>query len=219
MTWLAQLIEPLNRVLFQLGDDAVSWAELLGFITGGLGVWLTVRRRIANFPVGIANSAFFLVLFASSRLWADSGLQVVYLALGFLGWWQWLRRGTDGRALVVTRASRLSIGGCLLFVLLATIGLTLLLRITHDAAPFWDALTTALSLSAQWLLNARKVQTWWFWIAADCIYLPLYATRHLELTVLVYLLLLGMCFAGLASWRRVSLEPAVAPPGQAAVAV
>ena len=96
LTWLANLIAPLNAVLFHLGNDAVSWAELLGFVTGGLGVWLTVRSLDPRTsPVGIANSAFFLVLFARARLWADAGLQVVYIALGFIGWWQWLHGGAD----------------------------------------------------------------------------------------------------------------------------
>ena len=34
-----------------------------GFISARLCVWLVVRRNISNFPVGIANNAFFIVLF------------------------------------------------------------------------------------------------------------------------------------------------------------
>ena len=34
--WLAELVDPLNAVLFTLGGDQVSTAELLGFVTGGL---------------------------------------------------------------------------------------------------------------------------------------------------------------------------------------
>src|SRR5512144_1339918 len=101
--WLAALVAPLNLALFHLGSDAVSRAEALGFVTGGLCVWLTVRGRIANFGVGIANSSFFLVLFASSRLWADSALQIVFIALGAIGWWQWRFGGADRTALVVRR--------------------------------------------------------------------------------------------------------------------
>lgn len=67
-------------------------------------MWLTVKSRISNFPVGIANSAFFLALFASARLWADSGLQVMYIALGFIGWWQWLDGGEKRTRLIVGRA-------------------------------------------------------------------------------------------------------------------
>jgi nicotinamide mononucleotide transporter len=80
MTELAHLLAPLNVVLFTVGNDQVTVAELLGFVTGAASVWLTVLARVSNFPVGIANSAFFLVLFVSARLYADSGLQVVYIA-------------------------------------------------------------------------------------------------------------------------------------------
>lgn len=211
--WLSALIAPLNHVLFTLGHDPVSWAELLGFVTGGACVWLTMRGRISNFPVGIANSAFFLVLFASARLWADSGLQVVFIVLGFLGWRQWLHGGAHRAALSVGRAGTRDLIGCAAVVAVGTIGLTLILRSANDVAPFWDALTTCLSLAAQWLLNAKKIETWWFWIAADCIYIPLYVSKRLDLTALVYVLFLGMCLAGLRGWtsaRAASAQLAVA---------
>jgi nicotinamide mononucleotide transporter len=209
--WLAGVIAPLNQVLFQLGADAVSWAELLGFLTGGLAVWLTVRNHLANFPVGIANSALFLVLFASSRLWADSGLQIVFIGMGFIGWWQWQHGGAERTALVVRPASRTMLAACLVLVAGGTVALTVILRAADDISPFWDALTTALSLAAQWLLNTRRIETWFFWIAADCIYVPLYGIKHLYLTAIIYILFLGLCFAGLRAWRTaVATTPLVA---------
>jgi nicotinamide mononucleotide transporter len=196
------LVAPLNKVLFDLGNDAVSYAEILGFVTGAACVWLTVRNRISNFPVGIANSAFFLVLFLAARLYADAGLQVVYIVLGFIGWWQWLYGGKAHSARRIERASRTSLLVCLIFVVAATWGLTELLRAVDDVAPFWDALTTALSLAAQYLLNVKKIETWFFWIAADVIYIPLYATKRLDLTAIVYVLFLLMCLRGLVEWQR-----------------
>jgi len=206
LDWLAQLVQPLNTTLFVLGGDAVSWAELLGFLTGGLCVALTVRRHIANFPVGIANCLFFLVLFTSARLWADAGLQVLYIALGFAGWWQW-RYGNAGRTpLMVTRARPDQIGWCVGAVVAGTALLTIVLRAAHDAAPFLDALTTSLSLVAQWLLNGKYVQTWYFWIAADCVYIPLYVSRDLNLTAAIYAVFLVLCLSGLQSWRKVRVS-------------
>lgn len=202
MHWLQDLVAPLDAVLFHLGADAVTWAELLGFVTGGLCVWLTMRGHVANFPVGIANSALFLVLFTSIPFWADAALQVVFIVLGVIGWWQWLRGGVARTALVVGRASRFSLVACVVFVVAGTAVLTPTLRAGHDAAPFWDALTTALSLAAQWLLNAKKIETWWFWITADCVYIPLYVTKRLDLTAIVYVLFLGMCVGGVVGWRR-----------------
>jgi nicotinamide mononucleotide transporter len=199
--WLTSTVAPLNAVLFTLGNDAVSWAELLGFLTGGLCVWLTVRAHLANFAVGILNSALFLVLFLSARLWADAALQGVFIVLGFTGWWQWIRgRAREGKVVAVASpAMMITLAGA---VVAATGLLTWVLTEAHDSAPFWDALTTSLSLAAQYLLNARKVQTWWFWIAADVIYIPLYVTKKLDLTAIVYVLFLGLCFAGWRAWRR-----------------
>jgi nicotinamide mononucleotide transporter len=203
VSWLAGFVAPLNHVVFHLSNDSVSCAEILGFATGAACVWLTVRNRISNFPVGIANSAFFLVLFVAARLYADAGLQIVYIALGFVGWWQWLYGGAARSARRVERVGRLSVALCVLFVAVGTWGLTELLRAVDDVAPFWDALTTALSLAAQYLLNVKKIETWFFWIAADIVYIPLYATKRLDLTAIVYVLFLMMCLRGVVEWLRV----------------
>ena len=216
---LAHLLAPLNAVLFRLGNDQVTAAEPLGFVTGAACVWLTVRARISNFPVGIANSAFFLVLFGSARLYADSGLQVVYIALGFAGWWQWLNGGQERSRLEVARSGAWLLAGGAAFVLAATWGLTVLLRAADDIAPFWDALTTAISLAAQFLLNAKKIENWAFWIAADLIYVPLYAVKRLDLTALVYVLFLGLCAAGVTGWRRALRAGREAPARATAVRV
>jgi nicotinamide mononucleotide transporter len=206
MDQLAHLLAPLNHVLLTVGNDAVSCAELLGFLTGAAGVWLTVRNRLANFPVGIANSAFFLVLFLASRLYADAGLQVVYIGLGFSGWWQWVHGGAGGSRRRIERATPRAVAACVVFAAAATAGLTVLLRAVDDIAPFWDALTTGLSLAAQYLLNVKKIETWFFWIAADLVYVPLYAAKRLDLTAVVYILFLLMCLRGRVEWRRADRE-------------
>src|SRR5262249_19778196 len=143
-----------------------------------------------------------LVLFLSARLYADSGLQVVYIVLGFAGWWQWLHGGQVRTRLTVARSGRRLLVACVFFVAAATWGLTILLGAGHGIALFWDALTTGLSLAAQFLLNCKRIENWAFWIAADVVYIPLYAVKRLDLTAIVYVLFLAMCFAGVAAWRR-----------------
>jgi nicotinamide mononucleotide transporter len=211
--WLGVVVSPLNHVLFVIGADHVTWAELLAFVTGGACVWLTVRAHVLNFPVGIVNSALFLVLFAYAALWSDMALQILFIALGVLGWWQWAHPDRT-RVVAVRWAPWRTMLSCLAFVVVATPVLTYVLRNADDAAPFWDALTTALSLAAQWLLNTKRVQTWWFWIAADVIYVPLYASKNLVLTAIIYALFLAMCVAGLRAWRAeaAAVRPVGATP-------
>jgi nicotinamide mononucleotide transporter len=57
-----------------------------------------------------------------------------------------------------------------------------------------------LSVAAQWLLNTKKIENWAWWMAADCIYIPLYFVKRLDLTGIVYVMFLAMCIAGVRAW-------------------
>lgn len=196
---LHEIFSPLNYTLFHLVNDEVSVSELLGFITGAWCVWLTVKAKLLNFPVGIANSFFFLLLFLNAGLYADSALQIMYIVLGFVGWWAWIYAGPDKTELKVQSSWTWTAWGAV-GVVLITGGLWPLLTSVHDVAPFLDALTTGLSISAQTLLSFKKLQNWFFWILADLIYIPLYVSKGLALTSGVYVIFLCMCFAGLYQW-------------------
>ena len=179
-----------------------SLTEALGFVTGAACVYLVVKQNIWNFPIGIANNIFFLILFVNTRLYGDAGLQIVYAALGFQGWYYWLYGGHNRKALQITHASlRLLIAiGC--FVMVGTVGLIAALRAARGAAPAPDAFTTILSLAAQYLLNRKTIENWILWIVADVIYIWLYISRGLSLTAVLYFVFLCLCVAGFLNWRR-----------------
>ena len=189
----------LTKTVFELFGEPVSWAELAGFVTGIACVALAVMQRIETFAVGIANNVFFVVLFTDARLYADAALQVVYIALGVMGWWVWATRAREPAD--VKRASTQLLLAITLGVGLATLILVPILRAAHGAAPGWDALTTSMSLGAQLLLNLKRLETWYVWIAVDIIYVPLYLSRDLNLTALVYVVFLALCIQGWRQWR------------------
>ncbi len=180
----------------------ISMVEVLGFISGGWCVWLTVKENIWNWPIGIANSAFFGILFFQSRLFADMGLQVVYIVLGFLGWYWWLYGGKDKTELKVSSVNKISIVILSLITIFSTYGLTIYLRSVNDTAPFWDSFTTVLSLVAQYLLTKKFIENWYVWITADIIYIGLYFYKGLYLTSVLYIIFMCMCFAGLLQWKK-----------------
>jgi nicotinamide mononucleotide transporter len=200
----------LDVTAFDLGGQPVSWAELLGFVTGLASVALAVAQRVETFPVGIAGNVFFFVLFVDVGLYADAGLQIVFLVLSAMGWWAWLRLGPNRTELEVSDASVRVLVLTAAGIAAATLVLVPILRAAHGSAPFLDALTTSLSLGAQLLLNLKKLQHWYVWMLADVIYVPLYLDRGLYLTAIVYTVFFGMCIAGLLHWRRL-LRPAEAP--------
>ncbi len=176
--------------------------EVFGFITGGLCVWLVVKQNIWNWPVGIANNIFFIILFFQSRLFADMGLQFIYIILSVIGWHFWLKGGKDRTELTVTRAPVKLMFGLMFLLVVSTGILTYILIQVNDSAPFLDALTTMLSLAAQFLLTKKYIQNWYFWIIADVIYIYLYFAKGLGLTAVLYAVFLSMCLIGLNRWRK-----------------
>ncbi len=179
-----------------------SMTEALGFVTGALCVYLVVKENVWNFPVGIANNIFFLILFTQARLYGDAALQIVYVALAFQGWYLWLRGGENRTPLKVERASRRLLVGVSAFVVVGTVGLTLFLSRVNDSEPFLDAFTTVLSLGAQYLLNRKAVENWLLWMTADVVYIYLYFSKGLHLTAVLYFVFLCLCVAGLRRWLK-----------------
>lgn len=181
----------------------MTWTEVAGFATGALCVWLVVRRSIWNFPVGIANNIFFIVLFTQAGLYADAGLQLVYIGLGLLGWYWWIRGGAGRAALHVRRTPAWAWPAAGMFVAGGTWLLHWLLTThTNSTVAGWDALTTTMSLAAQVMLNRKWLGNWVVWIVADVVYIALYASKGLWLTSVLYAVFLGMCVIGLRQWRR-----------------
>ena len=201
--WAAMLaVSTLVLAASHLGWWPVAVTEAWGFVTGGICVWLVVREHLWNWPVGLANNVFFFVLFWRSRLYADMGLQVVYFGLGIYGWLNWIFGGENHTALRISRTTRIEwlvLGAA---IPLCTWGLREVLIAVNGAAPFWDSLTTVLSLAAQYLLCRKRLENWLFWIAADLIYIPLYLSRHLPLTAVLYAVFLVMCLFGVREWWR-----------------
>lgn len=182
--------------------------EAASFVTGAACVWLTVKESVWNFPISLLNVATFCVVYFRVKLYADASLQIVYFILTAVGWHLWLYGGAERTALHIGRATRRELAGVGLAGGATTLALWLALSRLGGSASFFDALTTSLSLCAQWLLNRKRLENWIFWIAADLVYIPLYIFKGLNLTAILYAVFLAMCVVGLRHWRAASYREA-----------
>lgn len=184
---------------FKFGGD---WYEFAGFVTGVVGVYLVAVEHIINWPVGLLNVAIYAWVFYTSRLFADMSLQLFFFALGVHGWVEWARGGVAKTQLSI---SRIPMIGWLWVALIWVAGTAIyypVIRHFNGAAPFIDSSLTVASIIAQVLLNFKKIENWILWILVDIIYIPLYISRGLVATSVLYGLLFVLAVMGLLGWIR-----------------
>jgi nicotinamide mononucleotide transporter len=197
------LLSILNAVAFPAFGAPVTVVELIGFVTGALCVWGVARQSLWNWPVGLLNNAAFGLLFLGAGLYADMALQVVFAAIGGYGWWTWARGGTDTADLPVRRATRREVGVLTGSALIGTAAVALLLRHgTDSTVPVWDSLVLTLSLVATYGQAEKILSSWFVWIGVDLISVPLYLSRGLVLTAVLYVGFTALCGMGLVGWTR-----------------
>ena len=177
--------------------------EIVGVVTGILGVWLTTRQKIWCWPVGLVSVLAFAVVFFRARLYGAMGLQLVYVGLVAYGWYSWLYGGTGHHALTVSRLRRrlamfLAIGGSIVGVVMGF----WLRRQTDEALPYLDGFTTSFSLVAQWMQARKYLENWLVWVVVDLIYVGMGLSQGLTLTAGLYAIYVGLALLGFRDWRR-----------------
>ena len=204
---LLQAMQPLLTPAFSVWDSPVTSLEIVSFALSLAMVGFNIRVNPTGWPLAIAASLLYFVLFWYSRLYGEAGLQIFFALVACWGWWQWLRgRGEDGSALRVRMLSARGRTVLVASVLLAwpLLGL-FLLHFTDTDVPWWDALPTAGSVAGQWLLGRKYVENWLVWLVVNLISIGLFAYKGLWLTVLLYALFALLSVAGWRAWRARAL--------------
>ncbi len=182
---------------------STSYVELIAVAFGLVSVYLSAREHIVSWPTAIVNVAIFFFLFWKAKLYADAVLQLVYLTLSVYGWYEWLYGGAQHSRLKVARTSRTEWLILTPLFLVGGLGLgALLARYTDSPIPYFDAMLTAASLVAQWMMTRKLLENWLIWIAADIVYVPVFIRRGLPFTALQYAVFLVLAGMGWYGWRK-----------------
>ena len=176
--------------------------EIAANALNAVSIFLAGRNSVHTWWTRIAGCLTFGWVFFASKLYADTTLQAFFVVTSVLGWWNW-KRGAERRELPVTttpreRLAALGLAGC---AIAGGYGL-LLHRFTDAFAPFPDSVVLAFSVLGQFLLMARKVETWWCWLLVNTVAVPLFLTRGLTLTAVLYAAFWVNAAVSLRHWRR-----------------
>ena len=197
------LVGWLDATALTVAGARVTWAEAVGAVSGVVCVALVARQHVWNWPIGLVNNVMWAWLFFRARLYGDSALQGFFFALGCYGWWRWVTTDVRGERLHVRRTRAREWAALAGLVPATTVAMALFLdHATDSPVPLADATVVTLSLAATWAQAEKLLESWWLWIAVDVISVPLYVSRGLYPTAIVYTLFGGLCVVGLRGWTR-----------------
>lgn len=190
----------------------VTWMTAFAVFTSYLCTWLCVHQIRWNYPVGIVTTAAYSIIFWE---WGLHALSVFngYLVFSLIyGWFRW---GGDGNTRPVTLVKwPWHIG----YVALAA-GIWVLLWIIHtilgQEMAWYDVALAIASGVAQFLLDNKKLETWYVWIAVNIVSIALFfgfitddPNAYQPIVGFQYIFFLANAFYGLYEWNK-SREPVV----------
>jgi nicotinamide mononucleotide transporter len=182
-----------------------NYIEILGAILGIAYVFFSIRQNILTWPVGLLTSLLYVWVFLVSKLYADMGLQVYYVVISIYGWYEWLY-GNRNSTETTLKVSRLTIRfGFVLSTITALIFVIIwiiLKNFTDSTVPVADALATALSLVATWMLARKILEHWLIWIFVDIFSIGLFWYKELYPTVFLFVVYTVMAFVGFIEWKK-----------------
>ena len=153
--------------------------EYFGVLTGLLYLFLEIRQHRAMWVVGFLTSLVYVFVFFFSKIYADMGLNIYYVAISIYGFWQWTR--SKGRQEQTAEDIETA---------------------PQEVILYRDAFTTAVGIVATWMLARRIVEHWIFWIVVNCVSVYLYYLRGLYPTMFLYICYAILAAAGLYTWKK-----------------
>jgi len=201
------VIGDLSVLLVSAWRDT-SWVEMLAAVLAVAYLLLAIRQRIECWVAAFVSSVLYVWVIFTAHLYMESVLNAFYAAMAVYGFLQW-RGAKGGTVLAVSRwPLARHLAGVLGILCLSAISSYFLRRFTPAAWPFVDSIVTWSSVFATFLVARKVYENWYWWLVIDSVSLCLYFTRHLYLTMLLFVLYLMLIVIGMRQWRRSLVVPA-----------
>ncbi|HGM5489053.1 TPA: nicotinamide riboside transporter PnuC [Serratia fonticola] len=180
----------------------MSLVEIAASTTYAASVWMAARNNVHTWWIGIIGCLLYGWVFFSVQLYADVTLQLFFIASSIAGWVNWLR-GNQGKAIHIRKTPGWLLGIFALSALLVSSCYACVLHtFTNAWSPWLDSMIMTFSIMAQFMLIGRRIENWYVWLLVNTIAVPLYASRGLYITAILYLIFWCNAWYGLYQWRR-----------------
>ncbi|NDF60272.1 MAG: nicotinamide riboside transporter PnuC [Crocinitomicaceae bacterium] len=189
-----QMNEMLQLIL------TTSTSEWIAFFSSILYVVIIALQKKTAWFFAFISSALYVYLCFSSKLYLDSFLQFFYVLAAIYGWMQWNKTDLNEKLSKKNIRFHLSaIGICIVISL--SIG-WIMKTFTDQASPYLDATITITSLFATYLVARKIIDNWVYWIFIDLACIPIFYSRGLYLTSILYLIYAIIAIVAFFKWNK-----------------
>lgn len=164
---------------------------------------LAARESLWCWYCAFASSAIFTVIFWDVSLLMESLLNVFYVVMAVVGWYEWRFGGRQHHGVPIrTLAAWQHAALCAALVLAAAVNGWFMQRYTTAAWPYLDAFTTWAAVATTFLVVWKVLENWLYWFVIDGLSIFLYSDRGLTLTALLFAVYLVIVVFGYLHWRQ-----------------
>ncbi len=187
----------------------LNWIETTAAALGLIGIFLQIKQNHWYWLTSIVMVLMYVVVFYKSGFYADMSFQFYYLIVSLYGWIYWFKsRGVRKIESIKTfklnsKQWIVSILISVLFFFIIYFGLT---TFTNSQVAAGDAFTTALSITATWLLARKILENWLFWIVVDAVSTGLYIYKGLYPSAILFFVLTLLAIVGYFKWKKTLLN-------------
>jgi nicotinamide mononucleotide transporter len=193
------------------GVFEVDYLELAATLVTFACVVLGVKRSLWQFPVGIVGTALFFVVVWQRHLMANAALQIFFIGVQGYGWWYWMKGGPGHRPLIRATSPWILASAIIGALVVAVAAAPLLKALTPTTTPLVDGVVFTLSVVAQFLLDRKRIETWWVWTAVNILSVWLYASNGVWLFTGLYIFFFFNAFWGWWEWRQAMQRQSSSP--------
>ena len=180
--------------------------EIFGTIIGLFYLYYEYKAHRMLWVMGIIMPAVSLGVYYNAGLYADMGINIYYILAGIYGYVVWTFKNKRRRevSLPITHTPRRTyIYSAAITICIFALIYNILLHYTDSTVPAWDALSTALSITAMWMLARKYIEQWAVWIIVDIISVGLYIYKGIYFYAGLYALYIVIAVLGYINWLKI----------------
>jgi nicotinamide mononucleotide transporter len=164
---------------------------------------LAARESMWCWYCAFASSALYVVVMWEAQLLTEAVLNVFYVAMAVLGWYQWKHGGKGASELKIVSMKRWQ--HAVLFAVLLALSFAngwAMQKWTSAAWPFVDSFIAWGSVITTILVIRKVLENWLYWILFDGIAIYVYIERGLYMTALLFALYVVIVVFGYFKWLK-----------------